>query len=365
VNSFSLRRMVAGTLLLALPCNSCRSSNRSVAPPASPQQGAQSGSAIKADIIPQALRPQGPRSRLDISFDSCHAFENVSFSSGAVGYASEKNCLWGTVDGGHHWTSTHCFANPPDVPEHQQQIAKFQFVTNNDAWVIADDLMHTLDGGHTWSRTNFSRMVVRGLRFYDSRVGYWVGEEVAHDSSPGRGVIFHTTDGGHTWSETPVGITLDYGWRLRDVWTISPSEAWVVGDVLIHTVDAGKTWQRVVIDEQWRDLTIQFSSASVGWIVRQPEVNYLLTIDGGRTWEPKLLPFSHVLAQGLTFVESTHAWAAVDDVFRTVDCGKTWEIYPIRDASSVSSGPYYNIQYLTGEHLVIATGNCGIAIVDL
>ena len=291
-------------------------------------------------------------------FDRCRRFDTIRFSSHEVAHASKENCLYTTRDGGRGWKKVYCTSVDSSIGT-APNIESFQFLTPREAWMITLDLLHSRDGGATWSKLDFGSVLPHSVRFYDQSVGYWVGSALAQHSSPERAVVYRTVDGGRTWVESPTG--LPPGARLRDAWPVSATEVWAVGDVLVHSTDGGGSWKEVAIDRQWQNLAVHFTSPQVGWMSRKPEDNYLLTIDAGRTWTPRQLPFEHILYIGLVFVDARDAWTAWGSVHRSLDGGVTWSAVLESPGGDDGGRSYYDVQYLEPERLVVATSACQAA----
>jgi photosystem II stability/assembly factor-like uncharacterized protein len=309
-------------------------------------------------------KPHGPVDCRVVDFDRCQVFDDVQSLSVDDVRASAGSCLFRTRDGGRHWEQTFC--TQPDSGM-EKRIEGLDFVSASEGWMIAStDLFHTTDGGSTWrpiERTQHA--FARSVRFANPQVGFWAGEEVAHDDQLGRGVVFATQDAGKTWHELDHRVR--YYQRLRDVWPVTPTDVWTVGDVLLHSIDGGKTWQRVRAHEVWRMDTIQFSTPRVGWIEQYPEKYYLLTVDGGRTWSPRALPSIPWGHGSLAFIDAREGWAAFGDhIQHTTDGGRRWtpELRCPRSAQASGDDTYYRIEYLPSERAVVATGRCSRAILS-
>jgi photosystem II stability/assembly factor-like uncharacterized protein len=298
-----------------------------------------------------------------VDFDRCQAFDEVQSLSVDDVYASDGGCLFRTRDGGRRWDQTFCTEPRSGVEE---RIYGLDLVSTTEGWMLAYiDLFHSTDGGSTWQMLNSPpRSFVQSVRFANPQIGFWAGGEVAHDNREGRGVLFATQDGGKTWHELDHGVTFPYGWRLRDIWPLTPTDVWAVGDVLLHSIDGGKTWQRVRAHEVWRMDTIRFSTPRVGWIEQYPEKYFLLTVDGGRTWSPRTLPDTMSGHGSLAFIDAKEGWATVNDrIVHTTNGGKRW--LPERrcpPSAKAAEDAYYRIEHLKNENVVVATGRCSRAI---
>lgn len=153
------------------------------------------------------------------------------------------------------------------------------------------------------------------IDFVDSLRGWLAGE-----------TILRTTDGGHSWHppEDSSGVFY-YGIDFID-----PLTGWGAGGrdttgVLVHSTDGGKTWQTSYVDTLTDRLkSVTFLDSTHGWAAGGDGV-IVHTRDGGATWEPQKGGISEEL-DWITFVDTLHGWAIgrESDLLRTEDGGKTW-----------------------------------------
>jgi photosystem II stability/assembly factor-like uncharacterized protein len=294
-------------------------------------------------------------------FSACTSFDIVQSFSRDEAFASADKCLYHTRDDGESWQKLSCDV---DATQTEARIDGLDFVSPTTGWALANNgISRSIDGGLSWRNVvTGDRTFPRGFRFYDGAVGYWVGEEVASGQTNGQGVIFVTRDGGLTWTQSNPGVSLPFSWRLRDVWPLSREEAWVVGDVLLHTRNAGESWERLPIDESWRNDSITFVSSVLGWIGRYPKGHYLLTFDGGLTWRPFDTPGAEE-SHGLSFINQREGWVAIDGQIRhTSDSGASWTTEErCNSVPTHTPGAYYSVEYLPSTHEVMLTGTCARA----
>jgi photosystem II stability/assembly factor-like uncharacterized protein len=110
--------------------------------------------------------------------------------------------------------------------------------------------------------------VLYSVHFVDSSNGWAVGCNEIYPHNTGKGLILHYSDGVWRNQEVP---ELWGGWALKDVFAISPNEAWAVGAGFILKYSGG-VWTRVIEPEQASELDgIYFSSPDEGWTVGKKE----------------------------------------------------------------------------------------------
>jgi Rv2525c-like, glycoside hydrolase-like domain/Sortilin, neurotensin receptor 3, len=160
-----------------------------------------------------------------------------------------------------------------------------------------------------------------------------------------QGHLYKTIDRGENWQDiSPAAIQIasllpdGHAWGLAIFDDAEPT--------LYSSTDWGVNWesQRLsLLPDGWRPLQLQFSSASSGWIVLQKVTSLpfqtsilLITSDGGSTWNTMNLP-----AMGkVTFTSSSDGWlvnSENEQLFHTVDSGRTWHIARLNDYPFVIS----------------------------
>ncbi len=186
-------------------------------------------------------------------------------------------------------------------------------------------ILHTSDGGVTWTRQNSGTdLTLTSIDFTDSKRGWAVGNE---------GTILHTLDGGKEWlkQESPVP------YYHMGVCFVTDQKGWIASEDthILHTEDGGRTWTVQFHDEDFIRKTVSFSDELHGWAVG--EYGYIYhTENGGRDWEKQggyfgIDDYTGALeAEGLLFdavaIDSKTAWAVGIDgrVIRTDDGGELW-----------------------------------------
>ncbi len=186
-------------------------------------------------------------------------------------------------------------------------------------------ILHTSDGGKTWTKQNTGSIdLLTSISFVDAKTGWAVGD---------RGTILHTSDGGKTWvkQKSPVALL------LMGVQFLSPLKGWAVGEktTIIHTDDGGKTWAVQFKDTDFILRGVSFCDEMNGWACG--EYGYIFhTTNGGATWTKQAGRYVISDATGeieaddylfqITAIDPRTAWAVGIDsiVRRTTDGGATW-----------------------------------------
>jgi photosystem II stability/assembly factor-like uncharacterized protein len=105
-----------------------------------------------------------------------------------------RGVVFKTEDAGVTWT--------PNVVSTNLGLAKAQFISETDAWVVPtwgwveNTLLHSLNGGQSWVKVPYEGEVARPFNIYfvDSKNGWLLTSDGIFSSE-----LLHTNDGGKTW----------------------------------------------------------------------------------------------------------------------------------------------------------------------
>jgi photosystem II stability/assembly factor-like uncharacterized protein len=281
-------------------------------------------------------------------------------TSGSIG------AILRTTDGGLHWRDVTpralIFRSTYPVPAFLSPTTAWIAVTQ--AYTYSARLVHTADGGTTWSSVYLPRHVmdtnIRQILFVDAHDG-WAFAASDGEAGSQEAEVFHTADGGRhwvslsyaTWQDASPGSLPYGGWKIglgfrtkRDGFATWGSYAYNDPLGLFVTHDAGRTWYRTAVPPVCQR-ACGFSSApqfftnqdgviSVVLTVREEAVSrFLVTHDGGRSWH--LMPF-HGLDPTTVwpwdFLDAQHAWITLvpaasvrpASLARTQDGGQHWTV---------------------------------------
>jgi photosystem II stability/assembly factor-like uncharacterized protein len=247
-----------------------------------------------------------------------------------------------TTDGGVTWSTRHV---SPMI-----QAKKICFANALQGWVFGrgECAFHTSDGGATWVPQWFgSTLRLKGAVFADELHGWAVGTYDSLDLSPG--ILIRTADGGEHWElqEIPVSIEL---WAASFPDTV---HGWVTGydwgedqGVIFHTSNGGDNWSLQyagAASEYMRSAS--FVDSLHGWVsggrwAGSYSPTILHTTDGGITWESQACPLN-IMIEPIVFLDSTTGWASGFDhsFIHTTDGGETWlqQSYPADQTISAYS----------------------------
>lgn len=109
----------------------------------------------------------------------------------------------------------------------------FEFTSISTGFVVGTNgrLLRTLNGGDNWNPvTSNTNKELTGISFGSSLTGIIVGEQV----------ILRTVNGGVSWSATNYS-----NYYLESVHFVNSSTAYAIGNVTLKTTDAGLTWTQI------------------------------------------------------------------------------------------------------------------------
>jgi len=151
------------------------------------------------------------------------------------------------------------------------------------------------------------------------------------------GTVLHTEDGGMSWSRQNSGTDL----TLSSICFVNSRDGWAVGDggTILYTKDGGKTWKKQKSPVPFFLMDVYFETPLKGWIVTE-QTHILCTNDGGKKWSVQFKDGDFIL-KAISFADSLHGWAVGEYgyIYHTDNGGVTWE----------KQAGYFDISESTGE----------------
>ena len=300
------------------------------------------------------------------------------------GIAVSANDLWAVDDAGAllHSTDGASWVEQPQPTRWSQTSSGVSFPTAQDGWLVgtnqssADNgvILHTTDGGTTWSPQSLSLdFTLDGVDFVDADNGWAISDDSSYTGSGASTAIEHTTNGGNTW--TPEWLSGCLGLTAVDF--LDSANGWVAGSyfpthfgggsaipAIYKTTNGGLTWTREALPSGTRRLTItslQFLDQDNGWAVGSTFIGHSLqgwlmkTTNGGSTWA-RVSPLNVDELVAVHFIDAQHGWIAGDGVYATADGGTTWQ--------EVAGGTYIDSLAATDSSHVWAFGEGLLGTVD-
>lgn len=224
-------------------------------------------------------------------------------------------------------------------------------------------ILHTQDGGATWSFQKTGIDFVNDIEFVNANIG-WAAAGIY-----GNGYIFSTLDGGAHWTSQ-----LELSYRpMRGLHFMNAAYGWVVGGAgngngwIYATTNGGQTWaEQKYLEGQQNLLDVCFSDFNNGWAVGEYGTIYA-TNDGGEHWNSQTSGVDKTLKS--LYCYGQRVWVAGEDIILfTSNGGTTWqtqrnrtgiEYYNDIDFSGPGWGWVVGGSNTTYETLALATGDLG------
>jgi photosystem II stability/assembly factor-like uncharacterized protein len=268
-------------------------------------------------------------------------FRTVSFIDSQRGLAvNYEGQVWRTGDGGQSWTF---ISHPKGGEDNEPSFLPQQmfFVDESHGWLIdAYAIWRTKDGGNEWTRSLSLSDKVENKIWQPTRISF-VNRDIGWMSATG-GIVHRTRDGGKTWKSQKLipGIA-----DARDVFFINERVGWFTGFVsstdpqsetrIYRSNDGGESWKQIPIaDNKTYVESVCFLNGKEGWAVgrvwkKAGDMRGIIlhTEDGGENWQEIQVGENELFFDRMYFVHSQYGWLfARDNVYRTQDGGKTWNI---------------------------------------
>ncbi|MCW5956483.1 MAG: hypothetical protein KIT61_07845 [Pyrinomonadaceae bacterium] len=219
--------------------------------------------------------------------------------------------------------------------ESESKCRKFEFlprtrVANSETYRIwNEDLSYSEDDGRTWLSVEALRGIyIKDFHFLDQENGWVLGSKITSLGKDSPSVLFATGDGGSTWNDLDITKNSKTNASFFGVWMRTRDEGFVVGDSILRTTDSGKSWENVsnkLPSEAIYGVPhgIRFFTNDVGVITSNQGGRFLVTFDGGKTWESRTAPPDTSFRQ-IEYLDNKHAIAVDGAIFVTGDSGRSW-----------------------------------------
>lgn len=242
----------------------------------------------------------------DSAFRNGPALPTLAWSDSALLRTESGGVLWRTVRG-------------QDYRDRSNRIGALWFSDAKRGWAIGSNgyLLHTTDGGVTWSRGQqvgavVDRASAMAIQFVSAAQGWLV-----HSGS-----LLATRDAGLSWSLVPMPGNPR---ALVSMHFVDVQRGWVVSDSgnVYATVDGGRAW--VAQGPLGGPLsTVRFANANVG-VALGLDGRVWRTDNAGANWTARIGPTAGTL-QHLTFVDPSKVWAVGSGglVASSPDAGVNW-----------------------------------------
>lgn len=183
-------------------------------------------------------------------------------------------------------------------------------------------LRKTTNGGVNWfSLPSGTTNTLKSIFFVNANTGYTVGY---------LGQIRKTTDGGINWTQQSSGTTQN----LWSVHFVNNNTGWAIGfnGTIRKTTNGGANWFSQGSGFGSFELVfVSFLNSNTGIITtgQPPSTDFLMTTNGGTTWNPINLATTHS-QRCIDFIDNNN-WMMVGDAgdfLKTTNAGQNWSFIP-------------------------------------
>ena len=238
---------------------------------------------------------------------------NIFFLNDQIGWGSALSTYYEpygtyilkTTNGGEDWSSEYFRMS-------EVLVNAFYFLDSLTGFAVGyPQVFHrTTDGGLNWSRVILDSSLVSDLppytiKFYSSQYGYACGG--VRDV---RGVVWRTVDGGLNWSTVVDTLTTEplYDMHIFDsLHVIAIGGDPEFGTSQIVTTDGGQTWEYEALGIFYYPYSIDFRTATEGWVPMGEQRKFLYTSNSGKNWSEVTTPDSMNIVR-ICFPDSSHGY---------------------------------------------------------
>ncbi len=263
----------------------------------------------------------------DQSFGSGYSCTGLSFSDSQNGWiggydSSGYAQIHVTDDGGETWTRQ---TLPSEVLD--SGIESIDFVNENIGWAatssisIAGCILHTTDGGDSWSIQYITNHHYHGIDAKDENNVVVVGVAIM---SPSTEKVYVTSDGGENWTVNTPPI-----WNYTEGPVYVGEDIWIAsnGTSILKSSDYGASWEWSERAPYWRTMSwANSTTARVGSGTSAGTDSYgIISTDSGESWAHEE---SAPGGTRYSFLDENTGWmlweGAPGSIWRTTNGGTDW-----------------------------------------
>lgn len=282
---------------------------------------------------------------------SALAAKTLLLSASRIGTKIIAVGQWGHVvqskDEGVTWTQART------VPT-RETLTSVSFIDENNGWAVGHGatIIHTTDGGNTWSRQMFRPDLggpLLSVHFISATTGFAAGAY---------GMFFETTDGGASWTQRTIS---DGDMHFNEFFAGPQGALYIAGEggFGYKSIDSGKTWTKLetgYVGSFWAGLALDDGAILLAGM----RGNIYRSTDGGKTFAPVETKTQKSLSGLTTLGDGSIVGVGLGGtLIRSTDGGQSFTAYTRPDRlvlSAVTEGP-------KGKILVL--GEKGAQIEDL
>lgn len=247
-------------------------------------------------------------------------------------------------------------------------------VANDHIWATGPNefLVSSHDGGKTWKNEKIGNIAYfYKVQFFDANNGFVAGSAIlSENQTEAIYQMYVTADGGKTWKLQNSSLGFFpmemYFTSAKEGYTIVKNDEKTGKDRFVKTTDGGKTWKDVKEFANANLSTMSFPDAKNGFVIAEmpsskggstaAKLVIFSTTDGGKSWKQSDFP-AEVAANQIKephvvyFKTPKTGWVIKanevegpmeNQVFKTVDGGKTWTKIYTSDETGVNRMAYFD-----------------------
>ncbi len=195
----------------------------------------------------------------------------VQFADNNTGWVSVYNSIYGyfliykTTNGGINWDVINGVTNPVGGYYYfRDALNGWMFGASNTTIGTNTDILHTTDGGLSWTTQVANAGSPHAIHFSDINNGWIVGYN---------GLVMHTTDGGAHWT-TLTNLGLDPSAKNKAVFALNSNICYISSGIpntqggrnVLKTTNGGGSWTTIPTPFQYDIFNIYFWTENNGWI---------------------------------------------------------------------------------------------------
>jgi photosystem II stability/assembly factor-like uncharacterized protein len=268
----------------------------------------------------------------------------IDFVNKNVGWITGYGTLMKTEDGGETWFSLNVSLNICDVDFVNESIGWSYIIYYDEIEsTVKSSIIKSTNGGQTWLIQQDLAIDYDRLYAVNDSIVYVIGNHYNQEFESSEGRIWKTSDGGTSWKNISPNLV---NIHLKSIWFMNSEVGVITGSYeydeyedliygfILKTVDGGSTWEEKIIPEFSEIYHLQFLDDSGGYFlatklnVEYEEFYLCLTADIFDSWEVKLQNTDGI--QSFYSLEDKTIFAVMADslsanVMKSKDGGLTWE----------------------------------------
>jgi len=259
----------------------------------------------------------------DYNLENVHFIDTLNgwIAGGKQGYP-QTGIILRTVNGGGTWEEMYI-----DTAYYLNNVC---FSDPLNGWAVGNKhifmgfwgtLLHSIDGGETWVKQDYSYIPLKDVHFTDPENGWIIGAGTAPSSGYVYSLIMYTNDGGTTWEEQ-INYSSRDGYLLNSAHFTDSLNGWAAGGgpwfnngIILKTTDSGNNWDTSFSNNTGAFHSIYFTDSFNGWAVGTHSYydppTILRTANGGISWYLQSAGITSGL-RSICFADLENGWVVGD-----------------------------------------------------